>query len=144
MLYSGFFQLDNYTDRLRRDDSNLIILKEGEIVFTSNKDGMQPLLEAINCLGLPILRDSIVVDKIVGKAAALLISYIKAREVHCIVLSVRAKEVLDKQDIKYYSETMIQEIRNKLGTDICPFEKAVIDVVEPEEGYKRLTAKMKL
>lgn len=136
--------MDNYTARLRRDGSNLIILKDGEIVFTSNKDGMQPLLEAIDCIGLHVLRDSIVVDKIVGKAAALLISYIKASEVHCIVLSVRAKKVLDKQGIKYNSETMIQEIRNKLGTDICPFEKAVLDVEEPEEGYKRLAAKMKL
>ena len=144
MLYFGSFHLDNFTDMLRREGSNLIILKDGEAVFTSNKDGMQPLLQAIDCIGLPVLGDSIVVDKIVGKAAALLISYFKAREVHCIVLSVRAKEVLDKQGIKYYSETMIQEIRNKLGTDICPFEKSVLDVVEPEEGYKLLVAKMKL
>lgn len=136
--------MDNYTERLRREGLNLIILKDGKTVFTSGREGMQPLLEAIDFVGLPVLKDSVVADKIVGKAAALLISYFKAREAHCTVLSVRAKKVLDKQGIKCYPETMIQEIRNKLGTDICPFEKAVLDVEEPEEGYKRLTAKMKL
>jgi len=135
--------LDGYVERLRREGLNLIILKGDETLFTSNREGMRPLLEAINSLGLSKLRDSIVVDKIIGKAAALLVSYFKAEEAHCVVLSMRAREVLERQVIRYYSERLIPEMMNKFGTDVCPFEKAVLDVDDPEEGYERLSVKLK-
>lgn len=135
--------MDSYLDRLRREGLSLIILKNGETLFTGSEEGIRPLFEAINRLGLPILRGSIVVDKVIGKAAALLVSYFKGREAHCLVLSVRAREVLDRQRIRYYPEKVIPEVRNKFGTDICPFEKVVLDVEEPEEGYERLSAKLK-
>ena len=135
--------MTDYLERLRREGLHLIILKDGKTIFTSSEEGMRPLLEAINRIGLPELNGSIVVDKIVGKAAAILISYFKAKETHCIVLSVRAREVLDKHGIKYCSEQVIPEIRNKLGTDICPFEKIVLEVEDPKEGYELLSAKLK-
>lgn len=133
--------MDNYLEMLKHEGLNLIILKNGKTIYTSKREGMQPLLEAINSIGLTNLKESIVVDKIVGKAAALLICYFKAKETYSITLSVRGKEVLNKHGIKCYAETTIQEIRNRLGTDICPFEKSVLDVEEPEEGYKRLLSK---
>ena len=134
--------MNDYTERLRREGLHLIILKDGKTIFTSSEEGKRPLLEAINRIGLPELNGSTVVDKIVGKAVAILISYFKAKETHCIVLSVRAKEVLDKHGINYYSEKVIPEIRNKLGTDICPFEKIVLDVEDLKEGYEKLSARL--
>ena len=135
--------MNNYLERLNATHLHLIILKEGKTVFTSSKAGMRPLLDAIDIVGLPTLRKSVVIDKIVGKAAALLITYFKAREVHCLVLSVRAREVLDKRGIKHYAERIVPEVKNKLGTDVCPFEKAVLDVEDPEEAYETLSAKLK-
>ena len=135
--------MDGYSERLRKEDLNLIILKDDVTVFKSSREGMQPLLEAIHSLDPATLRDSIVVDKIVGKAAALLISYFKAKEVHCSVMSIRAREVLKRYEIKYYYERIISEIMNRLGTGICPFEEAVLDVDEPEKGYDRISTKLK-
>ena len=126
-------------DELSRAGLSLMILKDGETVFTSSEEGMRPLFEAINRLGVQKLEDSLVVDKIVGKAAALLISYFKAKEVHCTVMSVRAGEVLKRHKIKYYPERVIPEILNRVGTGICPFEKKVLDVDEPEKGYECLS-----
>jgi len=130
-------------DELSRAGLSLMILKGGETVFTSSEEGMRPLFEAINHLGLPRLEGSLIVDKIVGKAAALLVSYFKAAEVRCAVMSARARGVLAKQGIEYHAEKTIPEIMNKFGTDICPFEKTVLDVEDPEEGYERLYAKLK-
>ena len=135
--------MNNYLQRLRAEDLHLIILKDGKTVFTSNEEGMQPLFDAIDIFGLPILRKSVIIDKVVGKAAALLITYFDAWKVHCIVLSIRALEFLDNRGIKHYEERVIPEIKNKLGTDICPFEKSVLDVEDPEEGYELLSAKLK-
>lgn len=134
--------MDGYIERLRTEDLNLIIVKDDETLYTSSKIGMLPLFEAIKAVGLPTLKDSIVVDKVMGKASALLVSYFKAKEVHCVVLSRRAIGVLDRQGVKYYSERLTPEIANKFGTDICPFEKRVLDVDDPTEGYERLSIKM--
>jgi len=103
---------------------------------------MCPLFDAINTLGLQSLNDSIVVDKIVGKAAAILISYFQAKEVYCIVLSHGAKTFLEKQGMKHFSEQVIPVIKNKLGTDMCPFEKVILNVEDPQEGYEVLTKKL--
>jgi hypothetical protein len=140
---AGFHQLDTYTERLRQEGLNLLILKDNVSIFTSVRDGMQPLLEAIHSLDPATLQGSIVVDKIVGKAAALLISYFGATEVHCGVMSVRAREVLKRYMIKYYAETLLPEIMNRLGTGICPFEATVLDVDEPKKGYECIAQKFK-
>lgn len=135
--------MNDYLKRLRREGLNLLILKGGKPLFTSGEEGLRPLFDAINSSGLSLLEDTVVVDKIVGKAAALLISYFKATEVHCIVLSVKAKEVLERQGIQHYWETLTPVITNRTGTGICPFEKAVMDVEDPRQGYERVYSTLK-
>ncbi len=117
---------------------SLLIMKENVTVFASREEGMKPLVEAIHQVGLPRLANTIVLDKIVGKAAALLISYFQAQEVHCLVLSTRAQTVLDMHRIPYTAEQLTPEILNRWGTGLCPFEQAVRDVEDPHEGYARV------
>ena len=124
--------------RLDAEGFNLLILKDGKFLYSSKKDGMAPLLEAIDRLGLRRLKKSVVADKIVGKAAALLISYFKASEVYTRLLSRSAIKVLEKHGIKYASERAVDNIRNKEDTGICPFEKFVLEIEDPQEGYKKL------
>jgi len=89
-------------------------------------------------LGLPTLVGTTVIDKIVGKAAALLICYFKAKEVYTKLLSKSAIEVLEKHGIGYKSEIVVENIRKRDGTDICPFEKIVLEIEDPKEGYEKL------
>jgi len=131
-------KLKDLTNRLDKEELNLLILKDGEIIYSSKQDGMAPLLEAIDQLGLEKLLNSTVVDKIVGKAAALLIAYFKAEEVYTKLLSRSAIEVLKKYGISYAAEKVIDYIRNKEDKDICPFEKMVLKIEDPKEGYKKI------
>ncbi len=124
--------------RLDAEGLNLMIIKGGKTLYSSKKDGMTPLLEAIDLLGLRNLKNSVVADKIVGKASALLISYFKASEVYTQLLSRNAIKVLKKNGIKYAYERTVDNIRNKENTDICPFEKIVLEIEDPQEGYKKL------
>jgi len=125
--------------RLDEEGLSLIIMADGKTVFSSNKDGMVPLLEAIDKIGASRLSGSVVVvDKIVGKAAALLICVFKAQKVYTKMMSVKAIKMLDDNSIEYSAGKIIPEILNKTGTDICPFEKAVSETDDPEEGNKRL------
>ena len=117
---------------------SLLILKGGKTIYSSREGGMLPLLEAIDQLGPRALADSTVVDRIVGRAAALLISYFKAKEVYTRLLSRRAIEILENHGIAYAAERVVNVIRNKDDTDICPFEKMVLRIDNPEEGYRKL------
>ncbi len=123
---------------LKREAMSLIIVKEGVMVFASREEGMKPLVEAIHQVGLPTLANAIVLDKIVGKAAALLISYFQAKEVHCIVLSTTGRTVLNAHRIPYTAKRLTPEITNRGGTGLCPFEQAVRDIEDPQEGYARI------
>lgn len=131
-----------YIEQMKAEELNLIILKNDKRLYQSTRTGMLPLYQAIGVLGIPQLKDTTIVDKIVGKAAALLISYIQAHTVYCSTLSVRGKTVLEDRGITFRYEELTPEIINRYGTDICPFEKAVLDVEDPEIGYLRIQAKL--
>ena len=134
-------QLTGYTTFLRRlddEDLKLIIVKDGRTVFLSNKDGMFPLLEAIEKVDPSRLAGSTIIDKMVGKAAALLICFLKAEKVYTKIMSLKAVKVMENHSIVYSAEKTIPEILNKFGTDICPFEKSVSDIDDPNEAYEKL------
>ncbi len=130
--------LESLISILDHQGLSLLILKGGGTLYSSREGGMLPLLEAIDQLGLRALADSTVVDRIVGRASALLISYFKAKEVYTKLLSRRAIEILEKNGIAYTAEKVVNTIRKKDGTDICPFEKMVLTIDNPEEGYRKL------
>ncbi|MDQ1279021.1 MAG: hypothetical protein QG670_281 [Thermoproteota archaeon] len=135
--------MSDFLGKLQDGGFTLFIIKGGKPIFSSKMEGMGPLLEAINTVEPSKLHGSIVVDKMVGKAAALLICLFKAQEVHTHIMSLRATKVLDKYDVKYAFEKVVPELLNKFGTDICPFEKAIIATDDLEEGFKRLTSEAK-
>ncbi len=135
-------ELKAFMKRLENQGLNLLVLKNGEPVYSSGKGGMAPLLDAIDRLGLSALRGSTVVDRIVGKAAALLISYFGAKDVYAGLLSRGALVVLEKHRIRYASEKVVDNIMNEDKTDICPFEKMVLGIEDPREGYEKLSREL--
>ena len=135
--------MTRYIKRFDEEELNLLLIKDNKPIFKSCKKGMVPLLEAIEVLGLPTLSNSIVVDKLVGKAAALIICFLKAREVQTKILSIGAREVLETYAIPYSSESVVPMIMNRSGTDLCPFEKAVSNIHDPAEGYRQVIIEAK-
>ncbi|HJW98493.1 MAG TPA: DUF1893 domain-containing protein, partial [Candidatus Bathyarchaeia archaeon] len=60
--------------RLGQENLSLVIAKKGRVLFETQARGISGLLEAIKKIGKNI-RDSSVADRIVGRAAALLLVY---------------------------------------------------------------------
>lgn len=135
--------MDAYLDRLRAEGLSLLILRDDEAIFSSREEGMRPLVRAIEGLGLERLRGCVVMDRVVGKAAALSICLFGASEVHCGVISERAIQVFEKRRVPYYAERTIPEVMDRSGRNVCPFERSVLDVDEPEAGFERLCAKLR-
>lgn len=51
--------------------------------------------------------------------------------------------ILDNRGIGCIAEELVEEIMNRAGTDLCPFEKRIIDIDDPEEGYQILNKVVK-
>ena len=134
--------LDRYLEELEKAGLSLLIYSGEKVIFSSARTGMKPLLEAIEALGLEPLRGTIVADKVIGRAAALLIVYMDATEVHAGVVSKTAAEVLWSHGLKYYFGREVESIKSRDGVIICPFERLVQEISDPEEAYKRIRAKM--
>ena len=82
-----------------------------------------------------IIENSVVIDKVVGKASALLLTYGKARYVFGKTMSKTADEILTRYGIPHDCDKFVDFIENTDRTDMCPMEKKVVDIDDPETAY---------
>jgi len=121
------------TDTLR-------VYKGNNLVFTSDKDRLLPLIEYLDNFA-PRCRNVVIFDKILGRAAALLCVKANCRGVYSPLGSQLAVEVLDKLGIKYYFMQTVPCIQKPNGTEMCPMEALSI-AKEPEEFYQTIKRKL--
>ena len=134
--------MSSYLDALERTGNSLMVYKDGALVFQSSSKGIRPHLEAIDCLGED-LRGTVMVDKIVGRAAALLILYSGAAEAHAAVLSAQGRRVLEMHGLSFTYAEEAEHIKMQDGRIYCPFEAMVQGLTDPEEAYKVIVEKMR-
>jgi hypothetical protein len=89
---------------------NLVIVKEGQILFNSRERGVAPFFQAVQSMGRG-LHNAAVADRIVGLAVAML---------------------CDK-GVVVTSKSTVPHISNYDGTDLCPFEKLAAGCAKPSE-----------
>ena len=134
--------MSSYLDTLDRTGNSLMVYRDGELVFQSISKGIRPHLEAIDQLGEG-LRGTVMVDKIVGRAAALLILYSGVAEVHAAVLSTQGRLVLEMHGLRFTYREEVEHIKMRDGRIYCPFEVMVQGLTDPEEAYRAIVEKMR-
>ena len=107
-------------------------------VLTDRRRGIAPILERIEAG--ESLCGMAVADKIIGKAAAMLLLCGGARSVYGEVMSEPAKALLEDADVEVAYGTLVKAIRNRTDTDICPMEKAAATLETPAEAPAVLRA----
>ena len=133
--------MNKYLEILEKTGNSLMIYKEGELYFESDLKGIRPHLKAINEHGSE-LEGTLMVDKILGRAAAFLVIYSKAGEAISAVLSTPGKQVLDKYGLKYSYREEVPHIKLENGVIYCPFERMVQGIDDPVEAYTAIVEKM--
>lgn len=133
--------MNQYLEILEKTENSLMIYKEGELIFESDLKGIRPHLKAINELGSE-LEGTLMVDKILGRAAVFLLIYSKAAEAITAVLSTPGKQVLDKYGLKYSYREEVPHIKMENGVIYCPFERMVQGIDDPSEAYEAIVEKM--
>ena len=120
---------------LKLEDHSLLVYKDGNITF-QDEHGIQPLLIQIKKKGL---KNAIVVDKVIGKAAALLLVYGKVKQVHTNIIAKDAIKVFDKYNVEYSYVELVDNIQNMKKDGLCPMEQKVLNVDSPKKAYKIFT-----
>ena len=110
------------------------VIRKNDMVYTSMERGVKPLLAWV---------DSDVdfsgysaADKVVGKAAAMLYVLLGVSNVHAIVISVKAKEVLEQHGIGVTYDSLVDRIHNRINTGFCPMEEAVWEIEDLEDALQ--------
>ena len=124
---------------LKKRDLSLVIVKEDELLFESSSSGIKGLLQAIDKFE-DGLDGSSVADRVVGRAAALLLAYSRVRDVYAVTLSDEGLEVLKENSVPVEHDNLVPNILDRKGENICPFEKFSLTITSVEEAYRQLRA----
>ena len=129
--------MDRAREILSKTDCSIVVVKNGNILTKKQGDGIKPIMEAIEELGKD-MKGSIIGDKILGKASALLCVYSEASGVYSKQATKTAIAVLIRSGIPGQTDEMIPYIKNRSGDGLCPFEKMLSDTDSPEKAYEIL------
>jgi len=117
-------------------DDTLRVYAGDTPVFTSEKDGLLPLMEYLAGGGAseqPVT----IFDKIMGNAAALLSVMASAREVYSPLGSEIAVGTLERYGIAHHLTKIVPFIQRADKKGMCPMEQLSIGK-DPEEFYKEM------
>lgn len=116
------------------------VLTDGERFFTSRERGVKPIVEFIASKSLP--KGLFAADKVVGKATAYLYILLEIKSLYAKVISKPALKALGENGIDVKYELLVDNIINRKGDGICPFEMAVLKINDANEAYAAILDKM--
>lgn len=125
--------------KLTDGNLSLVIAKNGQVIFETEKRGIGGFLQAIDKLDKQLVAAS-VADKVIGMATAMLCAYSGVASVFALTISEGAARVLDANNISYGFETKVSSILNRDKSDICPFEKLAVSSKDPNDAYLKVKA----
>ena len=126
--------------RLSQKNLSLVIVKNSRVLFETESHGISGLLKAVKQLQ-DNMAGSSVADRIVGRAAALLLVYSGVVAVFAVTASDGGIEVLKNNHVFHKFERRVPRILDSKRVDVCPFEKLVAKFSDPKEAYEELKAR---
>jgi hypothetical protein len=122
---------------LKQHNFSLVIVKKEKPILKSISSGIIGLLQAIEILDKD-LEGSAIADKVIGRAAALLLSYSRIKAAYAITLSVEGLKMLKEHNIFVEYDNLVPIILDSKRKAICPFEKISLTIKSPEQALKYL------
>jgi len=135
-------ELERAKSMILEENVPCVFFRDGKMEKTGEGTGVQPLISAWE-QEPELLRGSVIVDKIVGKAAAMLAVLGGAAGVYGLTMSRTAQEYLAAHGVDFACEKTVERIINRMGTGLCPMEQTVLTMDDPEAGYRALKETMR-
>ncbi len=122
---------------LSENNYSIVIQSEMGEILTFNDRGVKTLIKIIDN-NPSFLKNAILADKVIGKAAALLMVFGGVKEVFALVISTPALMVLEKNNITVSFDLLTERIKNRKGDGLCPMESLCLNIDNPETAYEKL------
>lgn len=132
--------LEQAKSLLTSTDSTLAVVSVDDF-FTSKERGVKPLMHLLK-EKKGFLKGASVADKVIGKAAALLMALGEIKEVHTLIISEPAIKVFEKYNIPCFYDKKVDRIINRTGDGLCPMETLCLDVENPQEAFTKIKEKL--
>ena len=117
----------------------VVAARNGVIVAVEEGRGIGPLLKLLDGMKLD---GALVVDKVIGRAAAAICVQGGARKVCTRLAGKGAAELLEKRGIVFEAEQTVERILNRDKTGSCPMEKTVDGMDDPAKMVEALRKKV--
>ena len=125
---------------LEENGYTCVFISDTEEIFSKER-GVKPLLNFID--SKKDFSNFFASDKVVGKAAAYLYVLLNIKEIFCQIISKPAIEVLQKNGIKVFYNSIVERIENRTKDGFCPMEEAVLNCNSPKDSYFLIKEKLK-
>ena len=132
--------LDKAKEIFNGGDYTCVLYNDG-VTYLSNARGVAPVLNFID--NQTDLIGFAAVDKVVGRAAAMLFALTGIKELYAVVLSKSAEEFLKNSDIEYSYGRLTDKIMNRRGDGRCPMEQSTAGIDDPSQAYIAVKNRMK-
>jgi hypothetical protein len=123
---------------IRSGTASLCAADNEVLVYCETGRGISPLLTAIERERSCAHKSMDWGDKLVGRAAGLLLVLVSPRSVFAATMSAGAADVLRVAGIPFTCDILIPDVLNREGTGPCPMEAAVRSVDEPLAALETL------
>jgi hypothetical protein len=130
-------------DQLKKSGLSLLVEKNSTVVYTSHEPMLKPLYLCLKEQPGD-LAGSTVIDKVVGRAAALLCAHAGVGEIITPLISQSAITVLEQYKITYHASRIIPQIMNRDRSGPCPMEHLASQFDSPETFFNELDQRIKV
>lgn len=122
---------------IKEEAASFVVIKEGKIQYRDKGIGVRPIMQVLS-KDKELLKGAVIVDKMIGKAAAMLLSMGGAVWVHGVLMSEAAENYLTARKIGFSFDESIPFVSNRTKDGLCPLEDAVAGVEDEREAYEKL------
>ena len=119
--------------------ASCVVIKDNTIVKTQCDRGIAPVIQLYES---GVLKDAYVVDKIIGKASAMVMTLGGVKGCYGVTMSEAAVKWLKEHQITVQYENCVAAIMNRTGDGICPMEQTVKEIEDAELALVALKKKI--
>lgn len=130
--------LNKAKQKLSTRNYSLVVVKDNEILFSGKRTGISDLWNVYK--NQPhILTEAAVADRVIGRAAAIVLAAGDIMACYGQVLSEGAEEFFRERGIVYEADLKVSAIKQPDSEDLCPLEKITGDIGSIEEGLSEIS-----
>lgn len=124
---------------ISQNTASCVVIKENTIVRTECGRGITPVIKLYE---EGVLEGALVVDKIVGKAAAMILTLGGVRACYGVTMSRAAYQWLEQHAVQTDCKTQVEAIINREGDGPCPMEQTVQELNDEETALAAVRKKL--